>query len=166
LIPHLQLKDHPVSKWLKESSFLYADTKYNVDHSNNGKWMPYASSLPEWTTTTDKKTLMFKVMRLANIQLHQSRHSSGNAYGVGEAPYKQRVAEYLDKIRSNSVSHYAGNPKCDDCDGEKQSGKYPPRNNTVRHVDKASSCIEKDIIECRIFVSRIAAEFAEAGGFS
>ena len=48
LIPHLTLKDHAVAKWLKEGSILFADTKYNVDHENNGKWMPYASSLPEW----------------------------------------------------------------------------------------------------------------------
>jgi hypothetical protein len=35
----------------------------------------------------------------------------------------------------------------------------------VRYVDRASSLIEKDIDTCLIFVSRIAAEFAEAGGF-
>ena len=36
----------------------------------------------------------------------------------------------------------------------------------VRYVDKASSLLEDDIKACRIFVSRIAAEFADAGGFS
>ena len=34
----------------------------------------------------------------------------------------------------------------------------------VRYVDKASSVLEDDIDACRIFVSRIAAECAQAGG--
>lgn len=172
LIPHLTLKDHPVAKWLKEGDHLFADTYYHVDHANNGKWMPYASDLPEWITNATKKadkdknrTLMFKVMKLAKIQLHQSRHSETNRYGIGEAPYKERVKQYLKKIKNNAVSHYKGEPPCDDCKGKKQADKYPPRENTVRYVDKASSCIEKDINKCRIFVSRIAAEFAQTGGF-
>jgi len=40
------------------------------------------------------------------------------------------------------------------------------RDNSVRYVDKASSFIEKDIKGCKIFVSRIAAEFVETGGIA
>lgn len=173
LIPHKTLKPHPLSKWLKESDFLFADTSYDVDHENNGKWMPYASSLREWITGATKKAdvdsnrrLMFKVMRLAQIQMHQGPHSSRKRYGIGEAPYKERVKLYLKKIKNNAVSHYAGTNACSDCSGKKQANKFPPRVNTVRHVDKASVCIEKDINNCKIFVSKIAAEFADAGGFN
>ncbi len=173
LIPHLTLKSHPLAKWLKTGDNLFADTYYNVDHKNNGKWMPYASRLPEWVTGATRKAdvdknreLMFKVMRLAKIQMHQGRHSSSNRYGIGEAPYKERVKQYLKKIKNNAVSHYAGKRPCDDCKGKENADKYPPRSNTVRYVDKASECIEQDINTCKIFVSRIAAEFAEAGGFS
>lgn len=172
LIPHLTLKPHPVAKWLKAGDNLFADTNYDVDHKKNGKWMPYASSLPEWKTGATKKadvesnrTLMFKVMRLAKIQMHQGKHSGSNKYGIGEAPYKERVKQYLKKIKNNAVSHYTGDNPCGDCKGNKNAGKYPPRRNTVNYVDKASDCIEKDIEACKIFVSRIAAEFAEAGGF-
>lgn len=173
LIPHLTIKSHLVAKWLKTSDYLFSDTYYNVDHRNNGKWMPYASSLPEWVKGATRKAdieknrvLMFKVMGLAKIQLHQGKHSSSNRYGIGETSYKKRVAQYLDKIRNNATSHYAGTPECSDCGEKKQSGKYPPRKNTVKYVDKASELIEEDIDCCRIFVSRIAAEFTEVGGFS
>lgn len=172
LIPHLTLKSHPLAQWLKSSDMLFADTYYNVDHENNGKWMPYASGLPEWvrgaTNRTDRernRALMFKVMSLARIQLHQGRHSSSNRYGVGEAPYKERVKQYLKKIKNNAVSHYAGKNACNDCKSKKFNDKFPPRDNLVRYVDKASELVEKDINQCRIFVSRIAAEFAETGGF-
>lgn len=171
LIPHLTLKKHPVADWLKSGSELGGDTKYNVDHKNNGKWMPYASCLPEWTTGAKKandiaknRELMFKVMRLAKIQMHQGKHSGSNKYEIGEAPYKERVRQYLGKIDNNAVSHYSEPNPCEDCKG-KNDGKQPPRNNTVRYVDKASELIEKDIDCCRIFVSKIAAEFAEMGGF-
>lgn len=173
LIPHLTLLKHNVSKWLETSNVLFNDTYYNVDHKNNGKWMPYASSLPEWktgsSTPEDKKSnreLMFKVMKLSQIQLHQSRHSSSNRYGIGEAPYKERVAQYLDKIRNNGTSHYAGEGKCDICDDKKKANKFPARENTVLYMDRASSLIEKDINKCKIFVSRIAAEFEETEGFN
>jgi len=167
LIPHLTLKRHPVADWLKEGKKLFGDTKYNVDHEKNGKWMPSASSLPEWKTGTaaKKRKLMFKIMQLSKIQLHQSRHSGKNRYGIGEVPYHRRVTQYLKKIKDNATSHYAGKRKCEDCIGKAQKNKYPPRENTVRYVDKASELIEKDINTCRIFVSRIAAEFAETGGF-
>src|SRR5690606_20907067 len=107
-----------------------------------------ASSLPEWTTAATTKAdidknrvLMFKIMKLAKIQMHQGKHSSSNRYGIGEAPYKERVKQYLKKIKNNAVSHYAGDPCCKDCKGKKQANKYPPRENIVRYVDKASRCI-------------------------
>ena len=165
LIPHLQLADHAVADWLKKGKILYADTKYNVDHRKNGLWMPYASALREWKTGGSKKKrqLMFTVMELSGMQLHQGRHSKSNTYGVGLAPYKGRVDQYLDKIDDNALSHYMGN--CNDCASKEQANKRPPRNNTVTFVDKASELLKKDIKACIIFVSRIAAEFAEAGGF-
>jgi len=167
LIPHLTLIAHAVAKWLKADQFIYEDTKYDVDHKKNGKWMPYASSLPEWAIATpqQKRDLMFKVMRLAKIQMHQGPHSSKNTYGIALYPYKERVRNYLDKVKDHSVSHYAGKPPCEDCKGKKQHGKYPPRENTVAHVDKVSELLEKDINKRIIFVSRIAAEFAQIGGF-
>ena len=171
LIPHLTLKSHPVSKWLKAGDIIYADTRYDVDHGNNGKWMPYASSLAEWKTRANKladikanRRLMFKVMKHAKIQLHQGKHSGSQDFGVGEMPYKECVRKYLDKINRHALSHYKKKPPCDDCKGKKQAGKYPPRDNMVRYVDKASSVLEDDIDACRIFVSRIAAECAQAGG--
>jgi len=69
-----------ISGWLnksKKGSKLFADTKHNVDHRNNGKWMP-----------------------------------------------------------------------------------------SVRYIDKVSVLIEKDIRGCKMFVSRITAEFADAGGIT
>jgi A nuclease family of the HNH/ENDO VII superfamily with conserved AHH len=167
LIPHLTLIAHSVADWLKKDRRIYQDTKYNVDHKNNGKWMPYASSLPEWATGTEtqKRALMFKIMGLAKIQMHQGKHSSSNTYGIAIRPYKARVKDYLDAIKNHAVSHYAGANPCADCKGNKKANKYPPTENTVRYVDKASSLLEKDINACRIFVSRIAAEFALAGGF-
>jgi hypothetical protein len=100
LIPHLTLKKHAVKDFLKKGDFIYDDTKYNVDHRNNGKWMPYASSLPEWKkySPQKKRELMFKVMSLSRIQLHQGKHSSSNRYGIGEAPYKKRVEQYLGNL--------------------------------------------------------------------
>lgn len=171
LIPHLTLKKHAVACWLKGDDEIWGDTQYNVDHENNGKWMPYASSLSEWVTGATKvedknsnRKLMFKVMSLARIQMHQGKHSGSKRYGIGEAPYKERVSQYLEKIDNNAISHYSEPKPCKDCKGDK-AGKLPPRQNTVRYVDKASGLIEKDIDCCRIFVSKIAAEFAELGGF-
>lgn len=168
LIPHKTLVKHQVADWLKKDKQIYDDTKYNVDHQNNGKWMPYASSLPEWTSASPvaKRELMFKIMRLAKIQMHQGKHSESNRYGIGEMPYKARVKQYLDKINNNAQSHYKGPRACEDCKGKKQANKCPPRNNTVTYVDKASRLINKDIDSCKIFVSRIAAEFAQTGGFN
>ncbi len=167
LIPHLTLIAHAVAVWLKTDKKIYHDTKYNVDHKNNGMWMPYASSLPEWASGSEpqKRALMFKIMGLANIQMHQGKHSGSNTYGIAIKPYKARVIDYLDKINNHAISHYAGPGACKDCNNKKFSNKYPPTENTVRYVDKASSLLEKDITACRIFVSRIAAEFAMAGGF-
>ena len=128
--------------------------------------------LPEWKTgatsakdIAQNKTLMFKVMELAQIQLHQGRHSASNRYDIGDQAYKKRVKDYLAKINENAMSHFAGVCKCQDCSGKEQAGKYPPRDNTVRYVDKASELIKGDINGLRIFVSSIAAEFAQCGGF-
>lgn len=167
LIPHLTLIAHAVAVWLEKDKRIYHDTKYNVDHKNNGKWMPYASSLPEWKTGSpvQQRELMFKIMGLAKIQMHQGKHSGSNTYGIAIRPYKARVIDYLDKIQNHGISHYAGPNACKDCKSNKLANKYPPTENTVRYVDKASSLLEKDINACRIFVSRIAAEFAIAGGF-
>lgn len=166
LIPHKQLNQHPVKKWLKKSSMMYADTQYDVDHRNNGKWMPFASGLAEWKRSgvRKKRDLMFKVMTLSGIQLHQGRHSY-KPYGTGKTGYKERVDQYLDKIRNKAATHAEGPPECEDCMGKQNKGLDPPRDNTVRYVDRASALLEDDINKCEIFVSKIAAEFAEAGGF-
>jgi A nuclease family of the HNH/ENDO VII superfamily with conserved AHH len=159
IIPHDQINNHPVNDWLKEGDRLWADTQYDVDHENNGMWMPYASILPEWKKGKDNSALMFKIMRLAGIQIHQGRHSRKKTYGIGIAPYKARVAHYLDKIRYASLSHYVGRHRCKDCDTKKKADKYPPRNNTVQFVHTASSLLEKEIRDGKIFVSKIAAEY-------
>jgi hypothetical protein len=167
LIPHLTLIDHPVAEWLKSggSSELWGDTKYNVDHRNNGKWLPYAADMPEWQTNSasDNRKLLFKLMRLSGLQIHQGPHSGLNNYQAGEMPYKACVKKYLDKINQNANSHYKKTPPCTDCkpDGKK---KLPPRDNTVRFVDQASAVLWQDIAAARIFVSRIAAEFVLTGG--
>ncbi len=49
------------------------------------------------------------------------------------------------------------------CKDNKQTNKYPPRDNIVKYVDKASSLIKKDIDNSLIFASRIAAEFTQTG---
>jgi hypothetical protein len=169
LIPHVTLKEHAVAMWLKKtgSSIMWGDTFYNVDHENNGVWLPYASALPEWKRYGAKRRreLMFKVMRLSGLQLHQGPHSGSNRYEVGEQPYKACVIKYLDKIKQNAVSHYKKKPPCKDCQSKSDNGKVPPRANTVRCVDMASELILDDIQELRIFVSRIAAEFAQCEGF-
>jgi hypothetical protein len=127
--------------------------------------MPYGSDLAEWKSAKAKKrrALLFKLMKLSGIQVHQGPHSRKNEYGVGIMPYKARVAEYLDKIDEKGSSHFAQPKPCGDCTSNK--GKYPPRDNTVSFVDRASTLIEKDINLCLIFVSRIAAEFALEVGF-
>lgn len=169
LIPHKTLINHSLKKWLdSEGGFIYAPTKYNVDHKNNGKWMPFASSLAEWetSTTAEKRAIMFEVMRISGIQLHQGPHSKKNDYGVAKWPYKARVEQYLDKIKNSAVSHYAGSNACADCKSKRENGKYPPRENTVTYVDTASGCINREINQLLIFVSRIAAEFQQTVGFS
>lgn len=168
LIPHLTLIDHPVSGWLKAGgqSVMWGDTEYDVDHRHNGKWLPYAKDLPEWQTNsaTENRKLLFKLMRLSGLQIHQGPHSGLNNYQVGEMPYKACVKKYLDKINQNANSHYAMNPACTDCAGHRLQGKVAPRRNTVRFVDQASQVLWQDITAARIFVSRIAAEFAMTGG--
>jgi hypothetical protein len=166
LIPHLTLVDHAVADWLKAGDLIYADTKYNVDHKKNGLWLPYASSLDDWEKSAPaaRRALMFKVMELAGLQLHQGKHSASKTFGVGLAPYKSRVAQYLSKIEENARSHFTQKPACGDCSEKKEKGKGAPRNNTVVFVDKASSLLKKDIKQKTIFVSRIAAEFVQAGG--
>lgn len=167
LIPHLTLKDHPVADWLREGNKLYGDTYYNVDHDNNGVWLPFASSLPEWSTSSGKKKreLMFKIMELSGLQMHQGPHSGRNDYGVGALPYKVRVNDYLQKIDNHGMSHYAGRTACKDCKDKKHANKFPPRENTVRYLDKASELLNKDIQKQIVFVSSIAAQFAQTVGF-
>jgi hypothetical protein len=41
----------------------------------------------------------------------------------------------------------------------------PPRENTVRYVDKASELLNKDIKQQTVFVSCIVDEFAQTVGF-
>lgn len=53
-------------------------------------------------------------------------------------------------INQHALSHYKKKPPCEDCKGKQQAGKYPPRDNMVRYVDKASSVLEDDIDACRI----------------
>lgn len=168
LIPHLTLIDHAVADWLKAggASIMWGDTEYNVDHQHNGKWLPYASDLPEWQNNTpaQNRKLLFDLMAKSGMQIHQGPHSGLNNYGVGEVPYKQCVNKYLDKINVNANSHYKRNPPCSDCAGNSNKGKVPPRANTVRFVDQASSVLWGDIKARRIFVSRIAADFVACAG--
>ena len=166
LIPHKTLKSHPVAALVKKGKTLYEDANYDVDHKKNGIWLPYASSLPEWSTldARGKRRLMFEVMALSGLQLHQGPHSSSK-YGMGEAGYKQRVKQYLGKIQNNAISHYAGLSPCQDCKSKSQNGKYPARDEPKRYLDMASYCLKKDILNCKIFVSKIASEFAQVGGF-
>lgn len=178
LVPFETLKKHPIKNWLKEkgSSKIWADTAYDVDHKKNGMWMPYASSLKEWTTKAtsakdraNNRELMFTVMGLAQIQLHQSRHSLRNRYGIGEAPYHVRVNKYLRHIQDGMLRHEGkrrdGEPVCRDCFNGKRAKLFPPRANIIGFVDKASLLLKGDIKAMKIFVSRIAAEFAQVGGF-
>jgi A nuclease family of the HNH/ENDO VII superfamily with conserved AHH len=166
LIPWQQLDKHPVIQWLAESKQkLLKDTYYSVDHGRNGKFMPYASDLPEWSSSSaaKKRKIAEKVMQKAGIQLHQGPHSY-KPYGVGEEGYKTRVAEYLDAIHDDSGDHYVSDPPCKDCKAKSKGGKRSPRANVVRYMDAASGFIETDINVGRVFVSRRAADFVEAGG--
>lgn len=176
LVPHETLKKHPIKHWLEEGQKIWGDTEYDVDHKKNGMWMPYASSLKEWKTAAktkkdrdENRKLMFEVMSLAQIQMHQSRHSLRNRYGIGEAPYHVRVNQYLRRVQDGMVRHEGkrpdGKPFCKDCFSKKKGSLYAPRENTIRFVDKASSLLKNDIKAMKIFVSRIAAEFAQSGGF-
>ncbi len=169
LIPWQQLQSHPVTQWVAQSppevaGKVLKDNDYSVDHGNNGKFMPYASSLAEWgtATTAQKRKLVEAVMGAAGIQLHQGPHSY-KSYGVGESGYKTRVKEYLDRIHANSLDHIQV-AKCQDCQSKSQDGKVPPRRNVVTFLDKASERLEVDINLGRVFVSRRAAEFVAAGG--
>jgi hypothetical protein len=169
LIPWQQLKKHPVTQWIAESppevaGRVLKDNDYSVDHGNNGKFMPYASSLAEWetATTAGKRQLVERVMSAAGIQLHQGPHSY-KSYGVGESGYKTRVKEYLDRVNANSLDHIDVS-KCPDCVPKSQNGKVPPRRNVVTFLDKVSERLEVDINLARVFVSRRAAEFVAAGG--
>jgi hypothetical protein len=167
LIPWQQLKSHPVTQWVAQSppeaaGKLLKDNDYSVDHGNNGKFMPYASALTEWSTAsaTQKRKLVEAVMGAAGIQLHQGPHSY-KSYGVGESGYKTRVKEYLDRINANSLDHAE---ECPECKEKSQADQVPPRRNVVTFLDKVSERLEVDINLARIFVSRRAAEFVAAGG--
>ena len=166
LIPWQQLLKHPVTQWLaKKKQKLRGDNDYSVDHGNNGKFMPYASDLREWSgaNTDRKRAIVEAVMTAAGIQLHQGPHSY-KPYGVGEDGYKTRVGEYLDAIKANSHDHFSAKPPCEDCKNKADGKKLPPRRNVVRYMDGASKFIEGDIDTGKIFVSRRAAEFVAAGG--
>lgn len=174
---------HLAHKLLMEGSILYADTDYDINHKNNGKWMPYAHRLKEWVSASKAKTmiagkskeaadkiklkiksnnkkLVESVMRASNIQIHQGSHSY-KRFGKGEAGYLTRVDQYLDKIRNHGISHFASKPGCKDCADKKKDNLYPPRENTIRYFDEASRLINIDINLCRIFVSEAASKFHE-----
>lgn len=170
LIPWQTLEKHKVIQWVaksppKGSSQVFADAGYDVDHGNNGKFMPYSSALEEWKSAnaTQRTELSREVMARAAMQLHQGPHST-KGYGVGECGYKTRVGEYLDAINNHASSHYADPLPCPDCEGKKQGGKYPPRRNIVNYIDGASTYLEIDINLCRIYVSSRAAGFGADGG--
>jgi A nuclease family of the HNH/ENDO VII superfamily with conserved AHH len=167
LIPWQQLEKHPVTQWVAKSppkgaSKVLDDTRYSVDHGKNGKFMPDCWRLEEWAGATEagKRKVAEAVMGAVGIQLHQSAHSY-KSYGVGEAGYKTRVAEYLDRINANALDHIK---ICPECREKSQDGKVPPRDNVVVFLDKTSERLEVDINLGRIFVSRRAAEFVAAGG--
>lgn len=169
LIPHDHLREHAVHHWLQKGDAITGDTRYDVDHRNNGVWLPYAYHLPEWIPmaqawqdATGAKLqangdLKHEVMRKTRRQLHQGSHSETEDYGAGDAAYHEQVSKYLDKIRNNAASHYKLSPPCPDCEPKKDGKKLPPRDNTVRHVDKASAMLLRDIRRNRIFVSEAAA---------
>jgi hypothetical protein len=167
LIPWQQLRKHSVTQWVaanppQVAGKVIKDTKYDVDHGANGKFMPYASDLPEWksATTSQKEELVRKVMGFAGIQLHQGPHSY-KKYSVGEDGYKSRVDEYLSRINKHLLNHMQN---CPDCKDKMQDDKVPPLNNVVLYLDKASERIEVDINLGRIFVSRRAADYVAGGG--
>jgi hypothetical protein len=166
LVPWQQLKKHPVTQWLAMSKKrLLRDNDYSVDHGHNGKFMPYASDLREWSgsSAAKKRRIAERVMTVAGIQLHQGPHSY-KPYGVGEDGYKTRVAEYLEKINGSSLDHYTKDPPCKDCKVKSQGGKKSPRRNVVLYMDAASRFLDLDINAGRVYVSRRAADFVEGGG--
>lgn len=172
LIPWQALAKHQVTQWLAKTppkkagvpGKVIKDTDYNVDHGNNGKFMPDSMHLPGWkTASAAKKTELSKmVMGAAGIQLHQGRHTA-TKYGNAEAGYHTRVKEYLAKIDLLSLEHITVT-QCKDCKDKIEDGKVPPRANTIRYLDKASERLEVDINLRRIFVSRRAADFDLGGG--
>jgi hypothetical protein len=180
---------HDVHLLLAKGDVLYADTDYDINNKNNGKWMPYAHRLKEWIPKSEEASrtagltkdaaknikaqilvtnteLMTLVMEKSNIQIHQGPHST-EKYGQGESGYLTRVDLYLDKIKNKAASHFAGKRKCTECckKAKANANLFPPRANTVRYVDKVSSFIEADINNCRIFVSEAASKFHEDFGF-
>jgi hypothetical protein len=173
---------HDVHQHLIKGKELYADTDYDINSSNNGKWMPYAHRLQEWVAGLTKENakklkqqiledntdLTTLVMTESKIQIHQGAHSH-EKYGSGESGYLTRVDLYLDKVLDNAISHFEvdseGNPVCEDCSGNEKAGLYSPRSNTVRFVEKVSTFIKSDINQCRIFVSEAASKFNEYFGF-
>lgn len=165
LIPWQQLRKHAVSQWLAAAppvvpAKLTDDNSYDVDHGLNGKFMPYASALPEWASASAAKKVAIanRVMAVAGIQLHQGRHSK-TKYAAGEAGYKTRVDEYLTAIHVNSLAH-----SCEECAAKKTDGKVAPRKNVVRFVDGASARLEVEINVGKIYVSKRADSFAASGG--
>ena len=160
LIPHQQLARHHVTQWIaKKKGKLLGDCSYSVNHGMNGKFMPYASALAEWKTASParKDVISEAVMKAAGIQLHQGKHSY-QPYNRGQAGYKTRVAEYLEKIKSHSGGHYDPKKGCEEC-RKKTDGKVKPRHNTVQMLDRASKQLDSDIRKGRIAVSRRASDY-------
>lgn len=158
LIPWKTLIKHSVLIHLDhKKSRVYADNNYSVNHGNNGKFMPFATPLIEWVKATgeaEKTKVANALMDCVGIQLHQGPHSA-RTYDdnfVNQA-YKVQVQMYLDKISDHALKH---TNFCDECKAKKDADKWPPRENIVGFLDKASSLLEKDIGAGFIFVSRRA----------
>ena len=157
LIPWKQLKSEDAVIYLDASeNEIYSDNNYSVNHGNNGLFMPYSADLAEWSTTENKQKLSEDLMDAVNIQLHQSRHSFTKYDGAKQA-YKARVEKYLETISDDGLKH---TDFCDPCKEGKDGGKFPPRENIVNAMDRASKNLEKDIEDMDIFVSRRASIWA------
>jgi len=65
---------HPVHELLIKGDYLYADTDYDINHKNNGKWMPYAHALNEWIAKATKKNDIAHNKALMFMPLHLTQH--------------------------------------------------------------------------------------------
>lgn len=163
LIPWKQLENHRTSTLLaktrpKLGQQIIHDAHYSVNHGNNGKFMPYASDLPEWkvASVVNKARIAEDLMNAVGIQLHQSRHSR-TRYDGAEEGYKARVDEYLNRIHCSAWTHME---LCNDCKAKRERKFWPPRAEVVAGVDGVSRLLEADIDQQKIFVSQRAALWA------